>query len=261
MRSKRIDKVELTSVLPEHRVLFLGLRDSPSIQAPPALRQAFILYAKDNLREFPWREPGILPYHLLLAELLLVQTKAADVATIWPVLIRRYPTTERLAHAPVRSLVNLLRPLGLQNQRANALRNLSRYLAREWAGQLPKTIIGLLSLPHVGLYSAAAVSCFSNRRRVPIVDANIMRVFARIFRLPLMRELRRSRRAWAIAWALLPRRNTAIHNYGLLDFAAAVCTPKAPRCGACQIRAYCAHGRTQTVHNRIHTDKLPSSPL
>ncbi len=261
MRSERIDKIQLTSVQPDHRVLFLGLKDSPSIQVAPELRQAFVRYAKDNLRKFPWREPGMSPYHLLLAELLLVQTKAADVASIWPVLVKRYPTPERLALAPVRSLANLLRPLGLQNQRANALHNLSRYLVRERAGQLPETIVGLLSLPHVGLYTAAAVSCFANGRRVPIVDANLLRVFARIFGLPATRELRRSRRIWAIAWALLPHRNASQHNYGLLDFAAEICTPKAPRCGRCPVREFCAYGRTELSMAEIHKDKHLNSRL
>jgi A/G-specific adenine glycosylase len=244
MIAKGVDTVPLPTVQPEHRVLFLGLKDSCSIHPAPKLRRAFIDYSKANLRVFPWREANTSPYHLLLAELLLIQTKAADVARVWPVLIERYPTPEPLACSRSRSLANLLQPLGLQNQRATALRTLAAHIIKEWDGQLPSTLLDLLSLPHVGLYAATALSCFAYGRRVPIVDANVLRVLGRIFGLPMQRELRRSRQAWAIAWALLPRRKVAQHNYALLDFAAQICTPRLPHCDACHIRAYCSYGQT-----------------
>lgn len=221
------------------------MADRESVHAPPELRRAFLAYAKHNLRTFPWRKAGVSPYHVLLAELLLVQTKAADVATIWPTLISRYPTPARLVRATASSLVKLLQPLGLQNQRARALRLLARHLIRECHGDLPSTLPELLSLPHVGLYTATAVSSFAYGQRVPIVDANVLRVFARIFGLPTQRELRRSRQVWAIAWALLPTRHAAQHNYALLDFAAQICTTKRPHCESCHIRDCCDYGMTK----------------
>jgi A/G-specific adenine glycosylase len=232
------DKVSLSVIRPEHRVLFLGLGDSTSVQAAPELRRAFVSFAKTNLRRFPWREPDTSPYGLLIAELLLVQTKASDVAGLWPTLVRRYPTPEQLSRATVHSLANLLRPLGLQNQRAIALGDIARHLDREYAGRVPTGLVSLLDLPHVGLYVAAAVSCFAHGARVPIVDANVLRVFSRIFGTPRT-ELRRNPSAWATAWALLPHRRVALHNYGLLDFAAEVCTPRTPKCADCRIQKFC----------------------
>jgi A/G-specific adenine glycosylase len=105
------------------------------------------------------------------------------------------------------------------------------------------------------------VSCFAHGRRMPIVDANVLRVFARIFGLPAHRELRRSRQEWAIAWALLPGRYVAQHNYGLLDFAAQVCTPRSPRCSVCHIRESCAYGKTQRSAVEVHQDNDVDSRL
>lgn len=241
MNLGHFDTVNLSVIRPEHRVLFLGLGDSTSVQVAPELRRAFLSFAKTNLRCFPWREPGTSPYALLIAELLLVQTKASDVAGLWPKLLTRYPTPGQLSRASARSLANLLRPLGLQNQRAKALRDVARHLDLEHAGQVPTGLVGLLTLPHVGLYVATAVSCFGHGARVPIVDANVLRVFSRIFGTP-QTEIRRNPTAWATAWALLPRRRVALHNYGLLDFAAEICTPRAPKCADCHIQEFCLFG-------------------
>jgi A/G-specific adenine glycosylase len=182
---------------------------------------------------------------MLLAELLLVQTKADDVARVWPGLVLRYPTPATMANARRETLIRLLQPLGLQRQRARALKTLARNLVVCHDGKIPRSIEGLLSLPHVGLYVAAAVACFGFNECVPIVDVNVIRVMDRITGIQGIRELRRRPDVWRLAWALLPRTNTTSHNYGLLDFAAIVCTPKAPRCGACGLRSICTYGLQQ----------------
>jgi A/G-specific adenine glycosylase len=101
----------------------------------------------------------------------------------------------------------------------------------------------LLSVHGVGLYAAAAVSCFKYGAPVPIVDANVLRVFSRITGTAMGRDLRRSPSGWALARAVLPARTARQHNYGLLDFAAQVCTVARPKCDACDLARICAYGR------------------
>jgi A/G-specific adenine glycosylase len=182
-------------------------------------------------------------YELMVAELLLVQTKAEDVAGVLPKVLARYPSAEKLARAQSRSLVQILRPLGLQNQRTRALRGVARALVERFEGQLPPSIHELLSLPHVGLYVGCAVACFSYGQRVPIVDANVLRVFSRIYGIKTGRELRRSPHVWKIAWRILPKRNYALHNYGVLDFAAEICKPRSPQCQICGLNRICAYAK------------------
>lgn len=184
-------------------------------------------------------------FHLLLAEALLVQTKADDVAKVWPTLIRRFRKPSGLAKARLRMLVSLLRPLGLQNQRAERLKRIAATLEDRFRSRVPATVQNLLFIPHVGLYTAAAVASFKNCRRAPIVDANVLRVFSRLTGRNLGRDLRRSKKAWSIAWALLPSRGAVcgLHNYGILDFAAQVCTIRNPKCETCPLKAECAYGQ------------------
>jgi A/G-specific adenine glycosylase len=179
--------------------------------------------------------------------MLLIQTKAEDVAKVWPVLIKRYPSAERLARARTRTLTRLLHPLGLQNQRARALKALSRAIVDRFDGVLPQSMTELLSLPYVGLYVASAVACFSYGQRVPIVDANVLRVVGRITGIQSGRELRRCPKVWEIAWGIIPRNNFVLHNYGVLDFAAEVCKARVPLCSSCPLNTNCVYGRRTNV--------------
>jgi A/G-specific adenine glycosylase len=207
------------------------------------LQGFFTRFAKDKLRVFPWRKKNVSSFHLLLAEVLLVQTRAEDVGVVWPQLVRKYPTPGALSKARSISLMKLLRPLGLQHQRAKSLVAIGNALSLEFGGQVPRSARKLLSIPHIGLYTAAAVGCFAFGERLPIVDANVLRVLGRIHGIKTGADLRRSPKAWMLAWAILPRKNSRMHNYGLLDFAAQICTVKRPRCESCALNQTCCFGR------------------
>jgi A/G-specific adenine glycosylase len=228
---------------PEHKILWTSKVAAGNADAAPGLRRFFKNFAKNSLRHFPWRRKNVGAFHLLLAEVLLVQTKAEDVAVVWPQLVRRYPTPKVLSTTSRKSLVKLLRPLGLQRQRAKSLVAIGKTLAQFFGGRVPRSPAELLSIPHVGLYTATAVSCFAFGERLPIVDANVLRVLGRIHGTKTGSDLRRSRDAWLLAWAILPKKDSRMHNYGLLDFAAQVCTAKQPRCESCSLSQTCCFGR------------------
>jgi A/G-specific adenine glycosylase len=227
----------------ELRVLWSSKICAGSAKPAAGLRKFFVRFAKENLRALPWRASGVSPFHLLLAEVLLVQTKAEDVAFVWPKLIRKYPTPAALSRAKKRSLTTLLRPLGLQNQRAKSLVSIARTLSLKFAGRVPRSFDELLSIPHVGLYTAAAAVCFAFGEPVPIVDANVLRVLGRIHGVKFGADLRRAPDAWSLAWSILPRKDPKLHNYALLDFAARICTVRGPLCNTCALRHTCQFGQ------------------
>jgi len=237
----------LQFVQPEHRIFWSARTGGYHPLKSKLPRRFFVQYARAHQRPFPWRASDISSFQLLIAELLLVQTKAEDVVRIWRQLITRYPSAECLARARTRSLTTLLRPLGLQNQRTRALKTLSKAIVECFDGGLPRSITDLLSLPHIGLYVACAMACFGFGERVPVVDANVLRVLGRITGIDPGRELRRSPKVWKAAWGILPRNNCALHNYGVLDFAAEVCKAKSPLCQSCALNKVCAYARTREV--------------
>jgi DNA (cytosine-5)-methyltransferase 1 len=223
-----------------HDVFWNSLYSSVHAPPPAGLQGFFEEYSRVRFRRFPWRGKHVSPFHLIMAEVLLKQTKAEDVARIWPILIALFPTPARLSRASQSTLVDILRPLGLQRQRATALRKLTHALVAKFEGEVPTKMEALLSLPGLGLYAAAAACCFKFGQRVPIVDANVLRVFSRFTGIKLGTDLRRSEPAWTMAWSLLPRANYARHNYGILDFAAEVCSA-VPHCNSCPLKRKCKY--------------------
>lgn len=221
-----------------HDVFWSSLYSSVHLSHPPGLYGFFEHYSRTSFRRFPWRARGISAFHFLLAEVLLKQTKAEDVAKVWPTLISRFKSPKKLSRAHKSALVDILTPLGLQRQRASTLKKLASALVTRFNGEVPLSMEALLTLPGVGLYVAAAVCCFKYGQRVPLVDANVLRVFSRITGARLGADLRRSEDAWRIAWNLLPSENCARHNYGILDFAAKVCRT-IPNCGSCPLKRKC----------------------
>jgi len=257
MKRKKIALAAAAQTLrtPEHRVFWTSRVDGilPTDFVP--LKRFFVLYARRHFRDFPWRDLRTTPFHLLIAELLLAQTKAEDVAQVWPALVARYPQPERLARARLSTLRLLLRPLGFQNQRAKALKNVARFLEEKFGGVVPSGAENLLQIPHLGLYAATAVGCFKFSERVPIVDANVIRVLGRFSGYQTRKDLRRSRQIWSLAWAILPR-NAVLHNYGLLDFAANICTTHKPKCGSCKLQASCQYVRRELSINVQRSRRL-----
>ncbi len=201
----------------------------------------FRQFYKTHGRDFPWRHKETTPFGILVAEMLLRQTQAVQVAAIWPLLLERYPGSRELAVADPGALVELLTPLGLGNQRAKALQEMSSVLIRKHRGRVPRRIDALLALPHVGLYAAHATACFAFGQRVPVVDVNVLRVLGRVFDEKYGLDNRRAPKAWETARSIMPSKGPAReHNYGMLDFSALICTPRKPLCRECPLNGKCA---------------------
>ena len=198
------------------------------------------LYATAG-RQFPWREEEASPLGILMAEILLKQTHANKVAEVWPRLITRYGDVGQLAMARADELYGMIATLGFGKQRTKALIDVAESI--DQAGEVPREIEDLMSLPYVGVYTAHALACFAFGRRVPVVDLSIVRTFSRFIGIEAPTDIRRAKSIWSFAWSLLPRDCFKEHNYGVLDFAALVCKPLSPHCGECPIVGGCAYAR------------------
>ncbi len=203
------------------------------------LQSFFRSWYRSNGREFPWRDKSVSPFGILLAEMLLRQTRADQVIPVWTRLINVCPEPGALASADPEFISRLVRPLGLWRQRTKALQLMSLALISRHGARVPRNADQLSALPHVGTYGANAVLCFAFKRRVPIVDSNVLRVFSRIGGSELGPDNRRSELAVGIAWQVLPRRGFIEHNYGLLDFSAMICRSRSPLHDECPLRNWC----------------------
>lgn len=217
------------------------VRLPPFPELPPGF---FVAWFRERGRAFPWREPGTSPFGILVAEMLLRQTRAEMVAPVWREMVARYPAPEGLGAAPPGELHELVRCLGFGQQRVAALKAVVRALVERHGGAVPSTVEELEALPHVGPYAARAVCCFAYGQPVPVVDSNVLRLFSRLAGWQLPWDIRRTKAgpAWQVASQLLPPEAPKEHNYGVLDFAAEVCKPIRPRCESCPLAGCCRYG-------------------
>ncbi|MDL2716281.1 MAG: A/G-specific adenine glycosylase [Acidobacteriota bacterium] len=187
-------------------------------------------------RVLPWRRTND-PYAIWLSEVMLQQTTVEVIAPRWERFLSRFPSVEALARAPEREILAEWSGLGYY-ARARNLHRAAKDVAL--AGAFPRTLEGLKALPGVGSYTAAAVGSICFGIPEPAVDGNVVRVFCRLHGLRLEAKAPATlARVRALARPLVPARNPGGHNQAVMELGALVCTPRAPRCGACPLRTLC----------------------
>ena len=192
-------------------------------------------------RPLPWRDDP-RPYHVLVSEFMLQQTRVQAVLQPYAAFLRRFPTLEALALAPQEQVLQAWSGLGYY-RRARMLHAAAR--AMHEAGGIPAGAAELQQLPGIGPYTAGAIASIAFNQPAAIVDGNIERVFARWLRLEEdIRAAGTRKKLWQLAgdWVehgnvegLAPR----ALNQAMMELGAVVCTPRAPRCSDCPIRAHC----------------------
>jgi A/G-specific adenine glycosylase len=216
-------------------------------------RMFFVKWFKIQGRSFPWRKRNVSPYKILLTEMLLRQTRASNVSSIWTSFTDRYSTPKALLTASRKDLIKHLRVLGFFNQRSDALRSAASWLVVHHKGRVPTSLQELLKIPHIGEYSSRAIRCFAYGEREEIVDSNVLRFLSRYYGIAVTPDNRRNPLAWQIARETLPRGSEFIreHNYGLLDFTADICRSGKPLCEICPLARSC-----KWAINQIESAKL-----
>jgi len=199
-------------------------------------------------RDLPWRQPENArdPYRVVVSEMMLQQTTVAAAIPFYTRFIARFPDAQTLAAAPLDDVLAAWAGLGYY-ARARYLHALAKAVTER--GEFPRTLQEIQSLPGVGRYTAGAVASIAFDIAAPIVDANVARVFSRVFLIH--GDLKRSdnaARLWNEAEAVVEagaKQNIAPSqlNPALMELGALVCVPKNPRCEQCPVERFCGARR------------------
>ncbi len=166
------------------------------------------------------------------------QTTMEVVVPRWERFLARFPDVAVLARAKEEEVLAEWSGLGYY-ARARNLHRAARAVAA--AGGFPRTLEGWRALPGVGPYTAAAVVSICFGVPEPVVDGNVVRVLCRLHGLRLdPKAPATAARVRSLARSLLPKARPGDHNQALMELGALVCTPRAPRCGACPLVRDCA---------------------
>lgn len=211
---------------------------SPSIQP---LHDRVNEWFRTNARDLPWRRADCSPWGVFVSEVMAQQTPLARVEPVWHRWMERWPTPTDLARDSPGEAVRAWQRLGYP-RRALRLHAAAEMMVERYGGEVPDTVEGLLALPGVGGYTAAAVACFAFRRPEPVVDTNVRRVLARAVGgaehpapSPTRAESDRAAR-------LMPTDTDEANtwNVAAMELGALVCTARSPRCSECPVLDLCA---------------------
>ena len=205
-------------------------------------RRKLAAWFRRNGRDLPWRRTRD-PYAVLVSEVMLQQTQVARVADCWPRFLEEFPTLAHLAAArPVR-VREAWDGLGYYRRAANLARA-ATVIVQQHAGQVPRDVAVLRSLPGIGPYTAGAVASFAFEQAVPAIDTNVARVLRRVFHPRLHAGSAGQRKLLDTARSLVPRagRSAWTTNQALMELGALVCTARVMHCDACPVRRECRTG-------------------
>lgn len=215
-------------------------RSSGTASAKAERAASLLAWYDRHRRQLPWRAlPGETsdPYRVWLSEIMLQQTTVKAVGPYFKKFTQRWPTVAALGVASLDDVLRMWAGLGYYS-RARNLHACAVAVLREHDGAFPQTRDGLLKLPGVGPYTAAAIAAIAFDQSVMPVDGNIERVVSRLFAVedalpkakPFIQEL---------ASTLLAAGRPGDAAQALMDLGATICTPKKPACALCPINDGC----------------------
>jgi A/G-specific adenine glycosylase len=207
-----------------------------------AMRLRLLRWYAIHKRDLPWRRTSD-PYAIWVSEAMLQQTRVDVVVAYYGRWMASFPTLRTLAAARESDVLSCWAGLGYYSRARNL-----RKAARLAGGRLPTTYDGLLGLPGIGPYTAAAVASIAFGEPRAVLDGNVERVASRLLgvRDPRQGAGRAQVRKAVDRW-LSPSR-PGDWNQAMMELGATVCTPRGPKCGSCPVSAFCAARRSGTQH-------------
>ena len=176
------------------------------------------------------------PFQLLIATILSAQTTDVRVNQVTRTLFQKYPTPKDIAYAHPREVEAEIRPTGFFRAKTKSIQGTSRKIVEEFAGEVPRTMEELLTLPGVARKTANVVlgTAFGIPAGV-VVDTHVRRVAGRL-------DLTHNTDPKKIEQDLMrviPKEKWIIFSHQSIWHGRRVCQARRPRCMECNLEKIC----------------------
>ncbi len=218
---------------------------APTDEWVGAVRGELLRWGTAHSQSYPWRDDGLPLWQALVAEFLLLRTRADQVAPVFEKIRRCYPSAHSFGDASEEHLSETISSLGLR-WRLPLFVRLARTIG-ECDGDIPSTTNELMKFPGVGTYVAAATAALHGGTRASIVDSNIVRLLCRLTGQEYDGETRRKRWLVDLADRLTPDVEFRAYGYAALDLSMMICRPRQPLCADCPLAELCVSGGNRTT--------------
>lgn len=187
-------------------------------------------------------------YGIWVSEVMSQQTQVPRAAAYFKRWIAKWPTVQELAKASIEEVNEVWAGLGYY-RRARFLLEGANYVMNEMGGVFPGNSIELQKIPGVGMYTGAAMASIAAGECVAVVDANVMRILARLRCLDW--ELKSVKQYSTLAQTLVDPKRPGDFNQAVMELGGTLCSIHGdPACGRCPISSHCLAFQRQGAHIR-----------
>ncbi|MFZ4387266.1 MAG: endonuclease III [Chthoniobacterales bacterium] len=176
------------------------------------------------------------PLELLVATILSAQCTDVRVNMVTPPLFRRCPMAADYAEIPQEELEALVRSTGFYRNKAKSIRGMGAALVERHAGEVPRTMEELSSLPGAGRKTSNVVlgNAFHLNEGV-VVDTHVGRLSLRLGLTTKSDPVKVEQDLMA----LFPREQWSDLSHWLIWHGRRRCKARNPDCKECELRPLC----------------------
>jgi endonuclease-3 len=183
------------------------------------------------------------PWELLVATILSAQCTDKRVNEVTPGLFAKYPTPQDFAAVRPEVLAEDIRSTGFFNNKSKSIVGAARKVVGEFAGQVPKTMPELLSIPGAARKTANVVlgTAYGIATGI-VVDTHVQRIARRL-------DFTREEDPGKIEKDLMkivPKERWISFSHQIILHGRGLCLARNPRCAECPLERLC-YAKDKTV--------------
>ena len=202
------------------------------------MRRRLRVWYRANARDLPWRQTRD-PYAIWISEIMLQQTQVTTVERYFPRFLHEFPDVQTLASAEEVAVLRQWEGLGYY-RRARQLHAAAKKIVADHNGVFPDDFDSVRQLPGIGRYTAGAILSIAFDAAHPILEANTIRLFSRLWAHRGNTHDRTGQTVlWNAASLLLTKRGSGELNQALMELGSMICTPRNPKCAMCPLASLC----------------------
>lgn len=211
-------------------------------------------------RMLPWRATSD-PYCIWVSEVMLQQTQTKTVLSYFDKFITQFPNVQCLAASDLQDVLKAWEGMGYY-ARARNLHRAAKIIVSEHNSKIPDNWTSIRRLPGVGDYIAAAVLSIAYNQPCAVVDGNVKRVLARLYKIKAPVNKSSSDKTFKAAGkGLLDLGRPGTFNQAVMELGATLCNPKSPACNNCPLQSFCRAFKDNLVAEYPKRIKPPPTPL
>lgn len=177
------------------------------------------------------------PFTLLVAVVLSAQTTDKSVNKVTEKLFKLADTPEKMKEIPQEQIAEIIRPIGLTQNKSRNILNLSRKLCDDFDGKVPSTREELMTLSGVGRKTANVVLNVVFGQSTMPVDTHLLRISPKIG----LAEGKTPEQLEKSLCERIPEKYMQHAHHWLILHGRYVCTARNPKCSECLINDICKH--------------------